>query len=372
MSIETKVTLDARIQQIRSETEPLANTAARVGVALQNILDTIYAELANREAAGTAAGLITALKAGVPAAGDTLSELYTLIQSGGKSLLSGTVNPTSEGINGDFYINTATWFLFGPKAAGTWPAGISLIGPGGGGSSPLNGVDNYGSVSLGVDAVDFEDIVFHFGTNGYSPAAGSLPLDPANPDSDISRFDLLVANSDGSLSVIPGTEGTSATIPGFNPVTQLPIRTILINADGSSLPPGTEQPVKATQGEMNAGTDDAKFGTPLTINALIDAKIEEALDGLEPGSTGGLVAASGALALTTASETYVFTGSVATWTMPAVSGNTARPLRIFNKGSDELTLTGDMWNGGAISTYSLLPGDAVLFIGDGTHWLKFN
>jgi uncharacterized protein (TIGR02145 family) len=32
-------------------------------------------------------------------------------------------------VNGDFYINTATNTLFGPKANGTWPAGVSLVGP---------------------------------------------------------------------------------------------------------------------------------------------------------------------------------------------------------------------------------------------------
>ena len=47
----------------------------------------------------------------------------------GKTVLNGVVNPTTEGINGDFYINTATNFLFGPKAAGVWPAGVSLVGP---------------------------------------------------------------------------------------------------------------------------------------------------------------------------------------------------------------------------------------------------
>lgn len=48
---------------------------------------------------------------------------------GGYSVLNGTVNPTSEGVNGDFYINTATSTIFGPKASGAWGSGTSLIGP---------------------------------------------------------------------------------------------------------------------------------------------------------------------------------------------------------------------------------------------------
>lgn len=47
----------------------------------------------------------------------------------GFSVLNGTVDPTTQGVNGDFYINTSTNRIFGPKAAGTWPAGVNLIGP---------------------------------------------------------------------------------------------------------------------------------------------------------------------------------------------------------------------------------------------------
>lgn len=49
------------------------------------------------------------------------------------SFLSGTVNPTAAtGANGDFFINRASNIIFGPKAAGAWPAtGTSLVGPAG-------------------------------------------------------------------------------------------------------------------------------------------------------------------------------------------------------------------------------------------------
>jgi hypothetical protein len=48
----------------------------------------------------------------------------------GNTILYGTANPTTAtGNNGDFYINTATNFIFGPKVSGSWPAGVSLVGP---------------------------------------------------------------------------------------------------------------------------------------------------------------------------------------------------------------------------------------------------
>lgn len=41
----------------------------------------------------------------------------------------GTTNPLNTlGIDGDFYINTNTWNIFGPRASGIWPAGIALGG----------------------------------------------------------------------------------------------------------------------------------------------------------------------------------------------------------------------------------------------------
>lgn len=44
----------------------------------------------------------------------------------GNSVLNGTIDPSTEGVDGDFYINTATNYIFGPKTGGTWPAGVSL------------------------------------------------------------------------------------------------------------------------------------------------------------------------------------------------------------------------------------------------------
>lgn len=48
----------------------------------------------------------------------------------GNTVLYGAADPVAgTGVNGNFYINTTTHFMFGPKAAGAWPAGTSLVGP---------------------------------------------------------------------------------------------------------------------------------------------------------------------------------------------------------------------------------------------------
>lgn len=49
----------------------------------------------------------------------------------GKTVLNGTTDPTTEGVDGDFYINTSTNEIFGPKISGAWGSGTSLVGPAG-------------------------------------------------------------------------------------------------------------------------------------------------------------------------------------------------------------------------------------------------
>ena len=47
----------------------------------------------------------------------------------GRSVLYGAGAPlVGTGANGDFYINTSNSFIYGPKSAGAWPAGVSLVG----------------------------------------------------------------------------------------------------------------------------------------------------------------------------------------------------------------------------------------------------
>ncbi len=59
---------------------------------------------------------------------DTLAALPA--GAGGNVLLNGSGIPASEtGSNGDFYINTINYDIYGPKASGAWGSPVSLIGP---------------------------------------------------------------------------------------------------------------------------------------------------------------------------------------------------------------------------------------------------
>jgi lysophospholipase L1-like esterase len=70
--------------------------------------------------------------------------------SGGNTILSGTTDPASgTGNNGDFYINTTSHAIFGPKASGAWPSGTSMVGPTG--ATGANGTNGNTVLSGTVD-----------------------------------------------------------------------------------------------------------------------------------------------------------------------------------------------------------------------------
>ena len=61
---------------------------------------------------------------------DTLAALPEGGGAGGNVVLNGVGVPSSEtGSNGDFYINSSNYDIYGPKTAGAWGSATSLIGP---------------------------------------------------------------------------------------------------------------------------------------------------------------------------------------------------------------------------------------------------
>lgn len=60
------------------------------------------------------------------------STLWNSLAYMNTKLLSGSGAPTGgTGVDGDFYIATSTTTLYGPKAAGSWPGGVVLVGTSG-------------------------------------------------------------------------------------------------------------------------------------------------------------------------------------------------------------------------------------------------
>lgn len=96
----------------------------------------------------------------------------------GTSFITGTVDPiSSDGNNGDSFYNKTTQTLFGPKAAGVWPAGISLKGADGA-VGPAGATGPQGSAgSPGTPGVNGAP-----GPTGPTGATGATgPAGPAGP-----------------------------------------------------------------------------------------------------------------------------------------------------------------------------------------------
>ena len=146
--------------------------------------------------------------------------------SGGASFWNGTVAPTNiVGGNGDFYLNTSTYCLYGPKAAGTWPAAcVSLIGQSGipgpplgyvaentankgtaSGYAPLNSTAQVPMINLPI--IPYTQI------SGVQLALGFTPLNPVNNLGDLSN----AAAARSNLGLVIGTnvEPHSALLDGF-------------------------------------------------------------------------------------------------------------------------------------------------------------
>jgi hypothetical protein len=98
----------------------------------------------------------------------------------GRSILNGSGAPSNGiGNNGDYYMDTDTTTVYGPKASGVWPSGQLLIGPQG--STGADGTDANGILSgsgapsngLGINGDFYMDAA---ASNVYGPkATGTWP-----------------------------------------------------------------------------------------------------------------------------------------------------------------------------------------------------
>lgn len=126
----------------------------------------------------------------------------------GKTILNGTSAPSNSlGTNGDFYIDTAAVKLYGPKAAGAWPAGTSLVGADGrtllnGSGVPSNGVGNNGDFYIDTAALK----IYGPKASGLWPSGVSLSGSAPQYTVDSTGFPtaIVLPNSGRKLPVITG------------------------------------------------------------------------------------------------------------------------------------------------------------------------
>lgn len=260
----------------------------------------------------------------VAALNDLNAQIIAAIAVAERVLLSGATAPSdSLGVDGDFYIDYIYWIIYGPKTSGAWPAGVSLIGPqGNSGSDGANGANGntilYGSGapdnSNGIDGNFYIDDT---SKSLYGPkAAGSWPagvslIGPKGDKGDIGATgdvgtaatvsvgtvttgaagsSVIITNSGTSSSAVldftiprgdPGADGTGnvnsvngvAPIGGNVSLTKADI--VLGNVDNTA---DTDKPVStATQAALNLKLDSSQVGASSGVAPLgADSKVPSA------------------------------------------------------------------------------------------------
>jgi hypothetical protein len=134
----------------------------------------------------------------------------------GQTILNGTSNPISgTGALGDFYLNTATNTLFGPKTAGGWGTGVSLIGPAGP-TGPQGATGPQGPAGTGGGTLD---AAYDFGGSGagrtITADAGSVTINASG--SGTPGIGLTINQSGSSTSALGAlNSGTGNAINASN------------------------------------------------------------------------------------------------------------------------------------------------------------
>ncbi len=131
----------------------------------------------------------------------------------GTKILSGTSDPAAgTGANGDFYFNTSSKTMFGPKANNVWPAGVSLVGAAGAtGATGATGQAGTqfltGSVAPTAAIGAVGDYYFDQSTSTfYGPKAASAPEWVTNV------FPIGAAHAAKTFYLTPGLVGVTETL----------------------------------------------------------------------------------------------------------------------------------------------------------------
>ncbi len=259
----------------------------------------------------------------------------------GKTVSYGTSNPaTSTGVDGDFYINTATNTLFGPKVSGAWPTGVSLVGPTGatGAAGPTGATGATGPTGP-TGAQGIQGLT---GATGPQGATGPAPSGTG-----------IVTVSSGTLQT-PGTLSGDVTTTGAGLVTS--IATGAVTSD--KLLDGTI----ATADLANSAVTDAK------IAGMAGSKVSGNITGNAANVTGTVAVANGGTGATTLTANNVLLGNGTSAVQAVAPGTTGNVLT-----SDGTTWTSAAPSGGASTTHYIgesYGGGIVFYVtSDGQHGL---
>jgi hypothetical protein len=199
----------------------------------------------------------------------------------GRTILSGAVDPTTEGADGDFYINTASSTLFGPKASGTWPAGVALIG--------ADGADGIG---VPVGGTTGQALIKSSNTD-YATEWGTVASSPGGSDTQVQFNDGGVFGGDAGLTF--NKTSKTITLGGGTVTTSSPV----IDAaqtwnDGAVAFTGLKANVTDTASAAGSLLMDLQVGGSSVFRVRKDGKlgVEAAPSGSFSIKSGGAIEAS--------------------------------------------------------------------------------
>jgi hypothetical protein len=187
----------------------------------------------------------------------------------GLSVLNGTVDPTgSDGVNGEFWINTtAPMKIFGPKVAGVWPAGVSLVGADGADGAP--GVPGTPGTP-GADGTftgDSDDITEGAVNLFYTSARASLKANLASPT--------FTGTVGGITASMVGLGNVTNTSDANKPVSTAQQTALDLKADlASPTFTGTpSMPTGTTASTQSAGDNSTKLATTAYADTMAAQKV---------------------------------------------------------------------------------------------------
>ncbi len=170
----------------------------------------------------------------------------------GKTLLNGVANPSAAlGSDGDFFLNTTTFTIFGPKTAGSWPAGVALVSGAGtvGAQGPIGPAGPAGPA----------------GATGAAGAASTVP-GPAGPIGPVGLTGPAgPIGPAGAASTVPGPAGPAGATGATGAASSVPGPVGAIGPTGPIGPAGAASTVPGPVGPIGPAGSTGSAGAASTV-----------------------------------------------------------------------------------------------------------
>lgn len=272
----------------------------------------------------------------------------------GSALHTGDGEPGDElGENGDLYIDPVGGALYGPKAAGVWPAANSLIGPPGSPGTPGVGIPG----PAGSGALLSVAVYDAAGTYAWPVPAGvtTVVAETWAPGGGGSR----VAAPDGSGNYFKGSGGGGgAYIKAICPVTPGQILQITVGAKGIGAGVGA-------QSASDSGGDGGTSQVLITGGWFVFANGGGGATGLTTGGTGGTVSSGAGLAGINVAVVEAINGQRGQDALLAAAASSANPDYYSGNGGAGAKGGSGGWGRRSISSSSGDISNAGVFPGGG-------